>query len=174
MALFPRSPLRLLALLATAPLLIGSLGPRTNFNERLLAAQNRERAQLAVPPLQWDDELARGAAEWSQHLSRTGRFEHSPDAPGAAPQGENIWGGTPNHYLPENMVALWVAEKRNFQPGTFPANSRTGNIEDVSHYTQLIWRRTTHVGCASSAVGAEEILVCRYSTAGNVIGQPIL
>ena len=38
----------------------------------------------------------------------------------------------------------------------------------------LVWRRTTHVGCALSAAGAEEILVCRYSSSGNVIGQHVL
>jgi hypothetical protein len=168
------SAARLAMLLAATPLLIGGLGPRTNFNERLLAAQNRERSVVAVPPLAWDDQLAKGAATWAKHLSRTGRFEHSPDRPGAEPQGENIWGGTPGHYLPENMVGLWAAEKRAFKPGVFPNNSRTSRIEDVSHYTQLIWRRTTHVGCATSAAGSEEILVCRYRTAGNVIGQAIL
>lgn len=169
-----RPAARLLALVAAAPLLVGSLGPRTNFDERLLAAQNRERAALSVPPLEWDERLAEGAAQWARHLSRTGRFEHSPNAPGSTPEGENIWGGTPNYYLPENMIGLWIAEKRNYQPGVFPANSRTGRIEDVSHYTQLIWRRTTHVGCATSAEGPEEILVCRYRTAGNVIGETIL
>jgi len=172
----PRFPVlpRLALLLAASPLLIGSLGPRTNFNDRLLAAQNRERALMQVPPLAWDDNLERGAAQWADHLSRTGRFEHSPDAPGAEPQGENIWGGTPGYYLPENMVGLWVAEKKAFRAGIFPYASTTRRVEDVSHYTQLIWRRTTHVGCASSAAGAEEILVCRYRTAGNVLGQEIL
>lgn len=165
---------RLALLLAATPLLIGGLGPRTNFNERLLAAQNRERAVVAVPPLAWDDRLAKGAAVWAKHLSRTGRFEHSPDQPGAELHGENIWGGTPGYYQPENMIALWASEKKVFRPGTFPNNSRTRRVEDVSHYTQLIWRRTSHVGCAVSAAGSEEILVCRYRTAGNVIGEPIL
>jgi hypothetical protein len=165
---------RLALLLAATPLLIGSLGPRTNFNERLLAAQNRERALMAVPPLAWDDGLAKGAAEWADHLSRSGRFEHSPDNPTAAPEGENIWGGTPGYYLPENMVGLWTAEKRQFRPGVFPDASATRHVEDVSHYTQMVWRRTTHVGCATSSAGAEEILVCRYSTAGNVIGEKVL
>lgn len=165
---------RIALLLAATPMLIGSLGPRTNFNERLLAAQNRERALMAVPPLAWDETLAKGAAQWAKHLSRTGRFEHSPDAPDATPEGENIWGGTPGYYLPENMIGLWTAEKRLFRAGVFPNASRTARVEDVSHYTQMIWRRTTHVGCASSTAGAEEVLVCRYSTAGNVIGEPIL
>jgi hypothetical protein len=129
---------------------------------------------VAVPPLAWDDRLATGAAQWAKHLSRTGRFEHSPDQPGAEPQGENIWGGTPGYYLPENMVGLWAAEKKAFKPGVFPDSSRTRRVEDVSHYTQMIWRRTTHVGCAASVAGREEVMVCRYRTAGNVIGQRIL
>jgi hypothetical protein len=169
-----RSTRRLFLLVAMTPFMIGSLGQRTNFDDRVLAAHNRERAQLSVPPLAWDEELAKGAAHWARHLSRTGRFEHSPDSPGAEPQGENIWGGTPKRYVPENMVGLWIAEKKHYKPGVFPANSRSGRVEDVSHYTQLIWRRTNRVGCAISGEGAEEVLVCRYSTAGNVIGQRVL
>ena len=169
-----RSNLRILILAALTPCLLGSLGPRTNFNERILAAQNQERSALSVPPLQWDDELARGAAEWADHLSRTSRFEHSPDPEGVEPLGENIWGGTPDYYPPESMVALWIAEKKHYQSGVFPSNSRTGKVEDVSHYTQLIWRRTTRVGCAISDSGREEVLVCRYSSAGNVVGQAVV
>jgi hypothetical protein len=169
-----KNGLRTACLLALAPMLIGSLGPRTSFNERVLAAQNRERAQMGVPPLQWDAQLAAGAQAWADHLSKTGTFRHSPDQPGAALEGENIWGGTPGHYLPEHMVGLWIAEKRQFKSGVFPFNSRTGRVEDVSHYTQLIWRRTGKAGCGLSALGAEEILVCRYSSAGNVVGENIL
>jgi len=166
--------IRLAALIAVAPLLLGSIGPRSNFNERVLASQNRERAAMSAPLLEWDDELASGASQWAAHLSQTGRFEHSPDKPGDAPHGENIWGGTPGHFIPEDMVGLWVAEKKNFKPGIFPANSVSGRVEDVSHYTQLIWRRSGKVGCAVNADGPEEILVCRYSEAGNVVGEVAL
>jgi len=69
------------------------------------------------------------------------------------------------------MVGLWVAEKRDFKPGVFPANSRTGDVEAVGHYTQLVWRRSSAVGCALAHGRAEDFLVCRYSTAGNVVGQ---
>jgi Cysteine-rich secretory protein family len=165
---------RLALLAAVAPLLMGSIDPRTNFDQRILAAQNRERAQMTVPPLAWDKQLALGAARWASHLSRSGRFEHSPNSVGEPPQGENIWGGTPRYYLPEDMVALWIAEKGNYRSGVFPANSRSGRVEDVSHYTQLIWRQTRKVGCAVNADGGEEILVCRYSQAGNVEGQSVL
>ena len=165
---------KLFLVAAASPLLIGSIGPRTNIDGRLLAAHNRERAIMEVPALAWDPALATGAASWAAHLSRTGKFEHSPDDPRQVPIGENIWGGTPKAYVPENMVALLIAEKKHFKPGTFPANSRTGRLQDVTHYTQLIWRQTTHVGCGASSIGSEEVMVCRYRTAGNVYGQDVL
>jgi hypothetical protein len=160
------------ALFCASPALIGGLGPRQNFEERLLAAHNRERDAMGVEQLKWDPVLARSAREWAIHLARTGKFEHSPDDPWYSdPEGENLWAGTVGYYQPESMVGLWVAEKRNFKRGTFPDNSRTGRVENVGHYTQLIWGRTGAVGCALEKGRQEDVLVCRYSQAGNVLGQ---
>lgn len=142
-----------------------------NFEERLLAAHNSERAKLGLPPLYWSADLAKGAEEWAFHLALTGRFEHSPTAPGTDLAGENIWGGTANSFTIENMVELWVAEKKYFQRGTFPNNSTTGNPGDVSHYTQVIWHGTREVGCGLSQSSGEEVLVCRYTRPGNIYGE---
>jgi hypothetical protein len=49
-----------LALVFISPALQGGVGARQNFEERLLAAHNRERAALGVPPLKWDETLAMG------------------------------------------------------------------------------------------------------------------
>jgi hypothetical protein len=87
------------------------------------------------------------------------------------PQGENLWLGTESHFSPEEMVGTWIEEKSHFKPGIFPDNSRTGDLDDVGHYTQLMWRGTERVGCAIRANGEYDILVCRYSAAGNVIGE---
>lgn len=153
-----------------APLLMGALGPRQNFDARILAAHNRERYSIGVPPLQWDPALAAEAEQWAQQLARTGKFEHSPDDP-RRPEGENLWAGTAGYYPPESMVDLWVGEKRDFKPGVFPNNSRSGDVESVGHYTQLIWARTTDVGCGLASGGSEDILVCRYKQAGNIMGE---
>lgn len=163
------------ALLAfAAPSLMGAVSVRHDFNERLLSAQNRERSAMMQAPLRWDDSLAANAREWAQFLARTGKFEHSPNLPGAPPEGENLWAGTSGAYQPESMVGLWVAEKRDFKRGTFPSNSLSNDVTRVSHYTQLIWARTDAVGCALAKGRDEEFLVCRYSRPGNVIGeQPI-
>jgi len=151
----------------------GATGYRTNFDARILDAQNRERAVAGVPALRWSDDLAVGAKQWADHLARTGGFYHSPDPPGQELLGENIWGGSPGAYTPEAMVGLWASEKRNFKYDVFPRTSRTGDVSDVSHYTQLVWRATGEVGCALSRGASEEILVCRYRNPGNVMGSMV-
>ena len=159
------------ALLSLSPLLMGGTTARADFNARLLAAHNAERAAMGVPPLEWNDQLAADARLWANQLAATGRFEHSPDEAGKDPQGENLWAGTPRAYSPENMVGLWVAEKKDYRPGVFPSNSRSGDVEHVGHYTQLIWRTSGAVGCATAVGKREEFLVCRYSEAGNIYGE---
>mgnify|MGYP002133458850 CR=1 FL=1 len=95
---------------------------------------------------------------------------HAPENP-VAPEGENLWAGTRGYYSPEAMTAAWVREKRYFKAGVFPDNSTTGRVEDVGHYTQLAWRDTGEVGCAMATSPREDILVCRYSDAGNYRGE---
>jgi hypothetical protein len=160
-----------LALCLCSPLLIGGATQRVDFNARLLAAHNAERMRIGVPALQWDAALATDARVWADELAATGRFEHSPDEPGKPLQGENLWAGTPRAYSPEGMVGLWAAEKADYRPGIFPNNSRSGDVEHVGHYTQLIWSSSRRVGCATAVGTNEEFLVCRYSEAGNVSGQ---
>jgi hypothetical protein len=159
------------ALVLAAPLMIGSTGRLTSLDARLLAAHNRERSAAGIAPLAWDPELAAAAAEWSGRLAATGAFEHDESVDEADPQGENLWAGTRGAYSPEEMVEGWIEEKSHFRPGRFPDNSRTGDFADVGHYTQLMWRETDRVGCALADGSEEEVLVCRYRTAGNVVGE---
>ncbi|WP_225421523.1 CAP domain-containing protein [Sphingomonas parva] len=160
------------ALVLAAPLLGGATGRLTSLDARLLAAHNRERAAAGLAPLHWDPALADDAADWGAALAEIDDIEHSPDDPDDPdPQGENLWLGTTGYFSPEDMVGMWVEEKKHFLPGAFPANSRTGNVDDVGHYTQLMWRDTGRVGCALAEGAENEILVCRYLTAGNVEGE---
>jgi hypothetical protein len=159
------------ALALAAPLLIGGTGRLTSLDQRLLAAHNRERDALGIAPLAWDPVLAREAAAWGSELAASGAFEHDEDRGGDDPQGENLWAGTRGAYAPEEMVGGWIEEKKYFRPGRFPENSTTGDFADIGHYTQLMWRETDRVGCALAAGAAEEVLVCRYRTAGNVVGE---
>ena len=160
------------ALLVSLPLLAGANGRLTSLDERLLAAHNRERTDAGLAPMRWDSALAADAAEWGEELAPTDDIEHSPDDPDDAdPQGENLWLGTRGHFTPEQMVGMWVEEKRHFVPRPIPFSSATGNFDDVGHYTQVMWRDTRRVGCALANGDQHEILVCRYAAAGNVEGE---
>ncbi|HXH53053.1 MAG TPA: CAP family protein [Sphingomicrobium sp.] len=137
--------------------------------ERLLRAHNAERAALRLPPLTWDAGLAASASEWGRVLAASGTMRHSSQSA----HGENLWMGTRGAFTPEQMVGNWASEKRMFMSQTFPNVSRTGNWADVGHYTQMIWRGTTHVGCAIVSSSSRDFLVCRYSPPGNVKGRPV-
>ncbi|RJF90672.1 CAP domain-containing protein [Sphingomonas cavernae] len=161
---------RIAALMASAGVLAGASLP--SLEQRLLYTHNAERATEGLPAMRWDAGLAADAAAWARHLAASGRFDHyeefsdDPDA-----QGENLWMGTRGAFAPETMVGHWIEEKRNFKPGTFPNNSRTGDLADVGHYTQIMWRDTGSVGCAIAKNAEDEYLVCRYAATGNVIGE---
>jgi hypothetical protein len=144
----------------------------SNMERRLLALHNGARAAVGAPALAWDSALARQSAPYAAILARRGRLSHSPqkDRPG---QGENLWLGTRGAYSIEEMAGGWVDESRMFRAGTFPQVSSTGRWSDVAHYTQIIWRATTRVGCAIHKGKAWDVLVCRYAPAGNVVGQRV-
>ena len=124
------------ALVAAFPLLVGATDLSSNFEQRVLAAQNRERAALGLAPMVWDASLAISANQWANTLARDGRFEHAPFNP-SDPQGENLWAGTKGYFPIEARVDAWLREKQHFVPGVFPNNSNTGRVQDVGHYTQI-------------------------------------
>ena len=158
------------AALVTLP---GAQGRMNDFQDRVLASHNRERSLQGVDPLSWDAALATRSQRWANQLAATGAFKHSPRNFYRSPEGENLWSGTPGAFGLESMVGLWLAEKRHFKQGRFPANSRTRRVEAVSHYPQIVWSRTTKVGCAVARGRTQEVLVCRYSAPGNVYGQMV-
>ena len=161
-----------LACVMAAPVLLGATDLSANRDMRLLAAHNRERTALGLPPLAWDSTLAVSAQRWADRLAAAGAFEHyQPDPRDRDPQGENLWAGTRGFFGPEAMVAAWAAEKRFYRAGPIPYASSTGRFDDVGHYTQLMWRQTHSVGCALARGRAEDVLVCRYSEGGNVVGE---
>ena len=146
----------------------GPLWTDADLNQRLLATHNAERARIGVPSLKWSGELAQHAAAWADHLKNLPDIEHDQSLD---VEGENLWRGTKGAYSPEDMVTLWIDERKAFHFAKIPDVSISGDFEDVGHYTQLIWRTTTEVGCAVRTAGEDEILVCRYMEGGNVMGE---
>ncbi len=138
-----------------------------DLSDQVLDVHNRERAEVGAPPLTWSDDLAASSAEWAQHLASLGALQHS----GGNAYGENLWMGSTGYYSYSAMAQGWADEKSLFVYGTFPNVSSDGNWANVGHYTQMIWKNTTQVGCAVATGGGWDILVCRYGPPGNWIGE---
>lgn len=157
--------------IATAPADDPAATSPLSFSQEILEAHNRYRAVVGVPPLVWSDDLADAAQVWANALNSSLQFAHDPSTHN---QGENLWIGTTNAFTLTQMVDAWGGEVQYFREGSFPDVSTTGSWVDVGHYTQLVWKNTTSVGCAGVAGSDGNYrLVCRYSPPGNVIGQRV-
>jgi uncharacterized protein YkwD len=121
-----------------------------------LNKHNQLRAAHCVAPLQWDARLASTAQAWANNC----KFEHSSNG-----LGENLAIGTSGYFPPDTQVQNWYDEIKdyNFSNGGF--SMQTG------HFTQVIWRSTTHVGCGVAQCSGQDLLVCNYSPPGNYQGQ---
>src|SRR5262249_10858897 len=115
----------------------------------MLDAHNVVRARVGVPPLTWSDRLAAIARDWAASLIAKHRFGHNPKTP----HGENLFeieGGTAT---PTEVIGDWASESANFDP-------RSGRCRGTcGHYTQIVWRNTTEVGCAVVRSGRREVWV---------------
>ncbi|TAD80181.1 MAG: hypothetical protein EA001_01625 [Oscillatoriales cyanobacterium] len=140
---------------------------RTPLANDILTAHNQARSAVGVPALTWSASLANDAQAWANQLAASGAFSHAQNTG----QGENLARGTAGRFSAKDLVGLWTAEKQFFKMGNFPNVSTTGNWADVGHYTQMVWRNTTQIGCGMATGNGNDTLVCRYSPPGNVTGQ---
>jgi uncharacterized protein YkwD len=143
------------------------------FAQELLTAHNQYRAAVGATSLTWSPALATTAQAWADQLAANGGSLNHSDRSQRNGAGENLAaGGPPDAYSLTDLVNLWGAEQQYFISGLpFPAVSITGNWADVGHYTQMIWRNTTELGCGVAIGGGQEVLVCHYNPPGNVTGQ---
>ncbi|HEX4077264.1 MAG TPA: CAP domain-containing protein [Rhizomicrobium sp.] len=138
--------------------------------QELLAAHNKYRSDVDEPPLAWSDSLAASALVWARHLANEVHALKHSGAPGV---GENLAMWSAGRASLTKLVDLWGAEKQYFIEAQFPDVSRIGNWQAVAHYTQMIWRDTTEVGCGLATGGGNDFLVCQYTPQGNFMGRKV-
>ena len=136
----------------------------------LLREHNRVRADVRIAPLRWSAELAAFAQEWVDHLAGTVcTLKHRPrSGRWLQKYGENLFMGTAGYYDVGSAVKSWEEEKRDYQGGPIALDS---HFYKIGHYTQMIWRRTTSVGCAKAQCRGQIIVACNYDPPGNMIGR---
>jgi pathogenesis-related protein 1 len=148
--------------------------------DEILRIHNQARSKVGVGPLEWDCTLAKYAQRWVDQ----DKWKHSSDAdykshlpPSYAFTGENlaVVAGSRRQITKEG-IALWLSEQKDWNAST--AQCQDGKI--CTHYTQVVWRKTTKIGCGinrNATVmgprwrGQTQFLSCNYNPAGNVRGQ---
>jgi uncharacterized protein YkwD len=131
--------------------------------ENVVTAHNSIRDKVGVPRLAWSDELAQHAQQWADQLIASGDFKHRTDGS----YGQNLFeiSGTGASSSATEVVSAWAAESVDYQHETNSCKGVCG------HYTQIVWRQTTSVGCGVARDTNREIWVCNYAPFGNVIGE---
>ena len=129
----------------------------------ILDAHNAFRKPLRESSLTWNEELSELAENWALILAKKDKaIHHRPDNE----YGENI-----SYFSYEDDlsygVSLWTDEKKDFE------YKPIGDDYAISgHYTQVIWKNTTEVGCGcAKGKSGYYYFVCNYNPHGNVIGQ---
>lgn len=125
----------------------------------IVAAHNQYRQAHCAPPLVWSPMLARVAQTWANRLRDQGcAFEHNPDTP----YGENLaFYSPPGSTDAARVVKGWYSEieKYDFKKGKFSF--------EAGHFTQVVWVRSTEIGCGMAQCKNAEIWVCNYNPPGN-------
>ncbi|RKH52014.1 CAP domain-containing protein [Corallococcus llansteffanensis] len=151
------------------------VGP-TQFATDMLEAHNAARASAqpqptpALAPLTWDATVEAVAQKWADNC----KFEHNPNRGNA---GENIAAATSDYQTTKGTVTGWVAEAADYD---YAKNTCTAG-KVCGHYTQVVWRNSTRLGCAvkrcttgspfGGGSAAWVFWVCNYAPPGNYAGQ---
>ena len=162
------------AILTTFPAYARDFDP-----EVFITMHNKWRAEAGVTEkLKYSPALALSSQVWADTLKQTNHclMRHSkPDGK----YGENLfWGSAMNwsdgrkelqKISPEQVVDSWGSEKIDYD---YEKNSCTPD-KMCGHYTQMVWRTTTTVGCAIAVCedNLTQVWVCQYQPAGNLLGS---
>ncbi|VVB12982.1 unnamed protein product [Arabis nemorensis] len=138
---------------------------RNKQTTEFLHAHNIARVASGASSLKWDKGLARFAANWAKQRKSDCKMTHS-----GGPYGENIfWYQRSENWSPKRVVAKWMEESLNYNPIT----NTCASDKMCGHYTQIVWRATTAVGCARARCDNNRgfLVVCEYSPCGNYEGE---
>ncbi|KAJ3081785.1 hypothetical protein HK102_002132 [Quaeritorhiza haematococci] len=147
---------------APAPAPVASSG--SPFQDQTLSEHNRFRAIKNVPPVSWNNTIAAIAQSYAEELAATNRFEHSR----RRGLGENLYSATgfPPETIGQSAVQSWAEERAAYErAGEPPVCGPEVNFGDVGHWTQMIWKDTTQIGCGVGANGRTRVVVCNYAPA---------
>ncbi|PVH63273.1 hypothetical protein PAHAL_3G509600 [Panicum hallii] len=139
--------------------------PENGMNQKaiddILKEHNLFRAKEHVPPLAWNETLAKFSQQYAETLKGPCKPVHS-----TSPYGENLMFGT-GGITWKTTVDEWDGEKKNYHYGSNTCDP--GKM--CGHYTAVVWKSTTTVGCGRvKCNNGDTMIMCSYWPPGNYDG----
>ncbi|KAH8896018.1 extracellular scp domain-containing protein [Thozetella sp. PMI_491] len=126
------------------------------FTSAILNSTNFYRSEHNASAVVYNDTLSDFATDYLD--GNNCDFEHS-----GGPYGENLALGCSDA---TGCVEMWGNERQSYD------YDHPDFSEETGHFTQLVWKNTTAVGCGKRLCGDHGwYLVCEYWPRGNVIGE---
>ncbi|KAK0615708.1 CAP domain-containing protein [Bombardia bombarda] len=152
----------------TVPSTAPSFVSNETFTLAILNSTNLFRAEHGAPALAYNATLAQFATDYLNSMNNNDDsgcvFAHS-----GGPYGENLALGCSDV---QSCVDAWGGERTGYDFDDPGFNEETG------HFTQLVWKNTTDVGCGRRLCGGEVLsgmggwfLVCEYWPRGMFWGS---
>ncbi len=144
----------------------------------MVAAHNKWRAEVGVGALGYSTELEASAQVWADNLKQNNHCQMRHSKPDGK-YGENLYWASAIRWsdgrrevqqvTPAMVVDDWAGERHDYSYAD--NNCKPGKM--CGHYTQVIWKATTKVGCAYAVCedSKEQVWVCRYQPPGNWVGE---
>lgn len=170
--------MRLLVMLMAMYLSVSLAQASAVNKEEIVAAHNKWRAEVGVGELSYSTELAVTAQVWADNLKHKNQCNMKHSKP-EGKYGENLyWASaivwTDGRREIQKMKAAkpvdsWGSEKMDYD---YSSNSCVAG-KMCGHYTQMVWGKSTRVGCAYAVCedNLDQVWVCQYQPAGNWVGQ---
>ncbi|MBU1240017.1 hypothetical protein KKF84_04590, partial [Myxococcota bacterium] len=131
----------------------------------ILAYHNLVRRHVKAGLQYWDTKVAAYSQLWANNLGARGcLLEHRKKNL----YGENLWAGTASAYPVVSAAKSWETEKKYYTGGKLSPK----NWYKSGHYTQMVWRSSTALGCGKFVCkNGMMVVVCNYNPSGNWMGQ---
>lgn len=159
-----------------------------NFQEDIVHGHNVVRHRAGLDGVEWSPALEKLAAHRVTELVDGGCYiKHSSTeyrwyAAGFEYVGENLYKVVNMEPTGVDIADAWYAEIEDYTYGQVGQKCVKEKCADrqsppcvIGHFTQMMWQRTTHIGCARAQCPNEAkttfIAICHYGPGGNIGGQ---
>jgi hypothetical protein len=161
---------------SSAPAAASTASATNSYQSAVLYNHNIHRSNHSVSSVEWSADLESSAYTLASRCV----YQHDTTIAGGG-YGQNIGYGVEAGDIGVMITNLMYNDEIEYFPTPYGASDPSmTDFDKWGHFSQIVWKATTHVGCATvtcnslgnvDSSSAVPFTVCNYSPVGNVEGQ---